>query len=78
MKIIKLTHKIGIGTKIKVRGKVIGFSNQTIISLSNTGRWHTDEGFYISKDFTIQGDTGIIATWRPLQSFKRYKFRYKR
>lgn len=76
MKTTKLINKIGIGTKIKVLHKIGIISTQTIVSLSGTGRWYTDLGFYIDKDFTIQG---TVATWVPLTTqFKRYKFRYKR
>lgn len=79
MRITKLQNTIGVGvgTKIKVKnifGRVI---IHTILSLSSTGRWYTDRGYYISKDFTVEGQEGIIATWKPIP-FKQFKFRYKR
>lgn len=77
MKITKLKNKVGIGTKIKVVNKTGRCTIQTILSLSTTNRWYTDMGYYISKDFTIEIQNGIIATWKPIP-FKRFKFRYKR
>lgn len=49
----------------------------TILSLATTNRWYTDRGYYVSKDFTVEGIEGILATWKPMP-FKRFKFRYKR
>lgn len=77
MKITKLHTKVNIGTRIKVLHRNSRVTSQIILDLSTTNRWHTDAGYYISKDFTIEGLEGIIATWKPIH-FKRFKFRYKR
>lgn len=77
MKITKLQNNVGIGTKIKVLHRTGRDTVQTILSTTGSSRWCTDMGYYISKNFTIEGINGIIATWKPI-SFKRFKFRYKR
>lgn len=77
MRITKIQNNVGIGTRIKVRHRTGKGTIQTILSISTTGRWYTDMEYYISKNFTIEGLNGIIATWKPIP-FKRFKFRYKR
>ena len=80
MKITKVITRIGIGTRINVLSCTksrVRSRHMIIIAISETTRLYTNAGYYISKDFTVQGQRGIIATWKPVP-FKRFKFRYKR
>lgn len=75
MRITKIQNNVGVGTKVKVVHKTGDVTIQTILSLSTTGRWYTDRGYYISKDFTIKGQKGSIATWKPIIQFELFKYK---
>lgn len=74
-------NKLYIGARVRMThlNYSLGSKEATVIAYSITGKWETDNGYFINEDGkTISGTKGIIATVELLNPIKRYKYKYKR